>query len=368
MKILFVITRGDLVGGAQIHVRDMSIALKKKGFQPRVLVGSRGDFTAQLSNSEIEWELIPELKRNISPIHDIAAITHIRQSIKQFKPDLISTHTAKAGMVGRIAAILEKYPVIFTAHGWQFADGIPAKQALPVLWIERILSRHTARIITVSEYDHKLALRKKASASEKLITIHNGLPDTAKHEKRSDKIKSDTAKMVMIARFQPQKDHKTLLKALKKIETLDWEMRFVSDGPEMESVRGIAKEKGLSGKVRFLGQRSDVEEILKDSDIFVLVSHWEGFPRSIVEAMRESLPVVCTDVGGCGESVVHEETGLLVKEGDEEGLADALKLLLTQKETALRMGNEGRRRYEENFTFEIMFEKTVSVYSEVSRR
>ncbi|MBN2511097.1 MAG: glycosyltransferase family 4 protein [Spirochaetales bacterium] len=366
MKILFIITRGDLVGGAQIHVRDMSIALRAAGHHPWVLVGSAGDFTRQLAEADIGWELVPNLKRQIHPIHDIIAIGNIRKAIRRHNPDLVSTHTAKAGMVGRIAAVLEKRPVLFTAHGWQFADGIPLSQALPVLWIERFLSPLTRRIITVSEYDYTLALRKKAAPEKRMAVIHNGLPDVRTASRPKEETSGHTPRLVMIARFQPQKDHLTLLRALKQIFEPDWELDLVSDGPDLEIIKGEVKSVGLEKKVHFLGQRSDIEEILGGSDIFVLASHWEGFPRSIIEAMRASLPVVCTDVGGCRESVVHGKTGFLVKEKDEQDLAQAIRTLLQDPETARTMGQAGRKRYEEYFTFKIMFYKTLEVYKEVT--
>ena len=368
MHICFIITRGDLIGGAQIHVRDTASALHEKGHQATVLVGSIGDFTDQLTERNIDWYDVPELIRSIQPVKDLGAIRELRKLIRSINPDLVSTHTAKAGMVGRIAAFTAGYKSLFTAHGWQFADGIPAKQAIPVLFLEKFLSRICQKIITVSRYDFDLAVRKGAAKAGKMTVIHNGLPWLDSPSRTYPEGQSDASvavKLLMVARFQPQKDHGTLFKALSQLADYNWSLDLVGDGPDMDFFKTIADQLNLTNRINFLGQRRDVPELMEQSDLFLLITHWEGFPRSIVEAMRSGLPVIATDVGGCGESVREGETGFLIPENDDKILAERIQQMLDNRELFGRFGQMGRTVYEKEFTFNAMLDKTLRVYEEI---
>jgi len=136
----------------------------------------------------------------------------------------------------------------------------------------------------------------------------------------------------------------------------------------MEDCRSLAEELGISDRVVFSGQRRDVAERLAAADIFVLASRWEGFPRSILEAMRAGLPVAASDVGGSGESVVDGKTGYLVPREDPEALRTRLGELMASPDLRLQLGKAGRERYEKNFTFDAMYGKTLTVYKEVTGR
>lgn len=366
MHICFLVTRGDSIGGAQIHVRDMALALHRDGHRVMVLTGVPGDMTSQLEAGGVEWKLVPSLVRPIRPVQDLKAVLATARILRQMKPDLLSCHTAKAGMVGRIAALLAGVPSIFTAHGWQFADGIPAGQARAVLGIERIVAHLCRRIITVSYYDYNLALRKNATRPEKMVIIHNGLPWRDSPSPNGTVRETEaTCRLLMVARFQEQKDHETLLKALAGLSDLNWRLELVGDGPGMDTTREQAGELGIGDRIEFAGQRLDVPERMERADIYLLISNWEGFPRSIVEAMRASLPVIASDVGGCNESVAEGKTGFLVPRGDVGVLRERLSQLILNPEERRKMGNAGRARYEEEFTFRRMYERTLEVYREV---
>lgn len=366
MHICFLVTRGDSIGGAQIHVRDMALALHRDGHIVTVLTGAAGDMTSQLEEGGVGWKLVSSLVRPIRPIQDLKAVLSCARLLRQMRPDLLSCHTAKAGMVGRLAAFLAGVPSIFTAHGWQFADGIPAGQARAVLGIERVVAPLCRKIITVSRYDYELALRKKAVGAEKMVTIHNGLPWRDSPLLHGEVSESEApCRLLMVARFQEQKDHETLLKALAGLTDLNWRLDLVGDGPGMDTTREQAGELGIGDRIEFSGQRLDVPERMEQADVYLLISNWEGFPRSIVEAMRASLPVIASDVGGCNESVADGETGFLVPRGDVDLLSERLSRLISNPEERRNMGNAGRVRYEEEFTFRRMYERTLEVYWEV---
>jgi glycosyltransferase involved in cell wall biosynthesis len=362
MHICFILTRGDSIGGAQVHVRDLSIALKGDGHRVSVIVGSSGDFTKQLEETGIDYTIEPAMVRQISPIKDIGAILSLKKLIAKLQPDIVSTHTAKAGMVGRIASYLSRVPVLFTAHGWQFASGVPKAQALFVLFIERLIGWKSSRIITVSNYDYGLAVSRRAVPEKLLTTVHNGLPwrDAPARESAS----SGMCRLIMVARFQEQKDHYTLLCALSGIDTKLWTLTLVGGGPLLEETKKHASELGIEKEITFVGQSLDVPSLLDQSDVYLLITNWEGFPRSIVEAMRASLPVIVSDVGGCNEAVVEGETGFLIPQGDVDQLRERISTLISSPEIRHGMGMAGRNRYEQLFTFDEMYKKTVQIYKE----
>lgn len=380
MHIVFIVTRADSIGGAQIHVRDLAFRLTEDGHQVTVLSGGEGDLTRMLSSRGIPFRLIGSLVRPISPVKDFLAILETRRILAELGPDIVSTHTAKAGMVGRAAAWSFGIPTIFTAHGWQFAEGISPLQRFVVETIERITAAMCRKIITVSEYDRRLALERRVVKPGKMITIHNGMPDLPPVPRPrvpgraadvagpadGSSVPAGPVRLIMTARFQEQKDHATLFRALSGIGDRPWTLELVGDGPGLESCRGLAAELGIADRVNFAGQRLDVPERLAKADIFVLASKWEGFPRSILEAMRAGLPVAASDVGGCGESVVEGETGYLVPREDVEALRRRLGELMASPELRRRMGDAGRKRFEEYFTFDAMYARTFAVYREAA--
>lgn len=361
--VLFVITRADSIGGGQIHVRDLARALQSRGVRVAVAAGADGALHDELRKTGIPYYRIPHLVRSIHPLKDLEAISALRRRIRAFRPDLVSCHTAKAGLVGRLAALLEGVPALFTAHGWQFAEGIPAWQKLSVLAVEMVLARLTPQIITVSQYDRELALKYRLGSPAKIRLVHNGMPWLERSDRGGGA--SPTVRLIMVARFQEQKDHETLFEALERLEKLPWSLELIGDGPDLERWQRWVEARDWSRRVRFSGQVLDVPRRLEASDVFVLATLWEGFPRSILEAMRASLPVVVSDVGGVRESVTDGVTGYVVPVRDAPALADRLSRLLADASLRRSMGLAGRVRYESDFTFEGMLAKTLRVWDRV---
>ena len=366
MRLVYVITRSDAVGGANIHVRDFASAMRLAGHDAIVLIGGEGPVTRELRDKGVPYESLRYLGREISPTDDLRGFWELRQALKRLRPDLVSTHTSKAGVLGRLAARSLGIPVIYTAHGWAFTDGIAPGKAWAYRWAERVAAPFGDKIITVSEYDRTLAIEQRVARSRQVVAIHNGMPDipASLHANPA----ATPPRMIMVARFEPQKDQFTALTALATLRELPWEIEFIGDGPRLDSAREMAGRLGLSERVHFLGARRDVAERMASSQLFLLISNWEGFPRSILEAMRARLPVVASDVGGSRESVVEGQTGFIIARGDAGTLAARLRLLLTDAALRARMGAAGRQRYEERFVAQRMFQRTLEVYEGVLRR
>jgi glycosyltransferase involved in cell wall biosynthesis len=234
-------------------------------------------------------------------------------------------------------------------------------------WIERVTGPFAADMtITVSEYDRQLALKAGILSQDKMVTVHNGMPDVPP----SLRARPDGApvRLVMVARFGPQKDHPTLLRALADLRDVPWDLDLIGEGPLMAQTRDLAASLGIAERVRFLGQRMDVDRLLAAAHISVLATNWEGFPLSILEAMRAGLPMVASDVGGVSESVRDGATGYLVPPGHVGALRDRLRSLLTDSGLRARMGAAGREVYEREFTLDRSVSRTLEVYRKVLKR
>lgn len=347
-----------------MHVRDLASALLSRGHQPLVLTGGSGPYTEALRAAGVQTFTLSNLAAPIHPFRDLRAFQEIRTLLRRLRPDLVSTHSSKAGVLGRVAARTLGIPVIFTAHGWAFTPGVPSREAARYRWIERLAAPLASRIITVSDFDRQLALARGVAPSRKVVTVHNGMPDVGP-EFRADPARSP-ARLAMVARFEPQKDHTTLLHALAGLRHEPWHLDLIGDGPLLSEAQALTRHLGLVDRIQFWGQRMDVEARLAQAQVALLITNWEGFPRSILEAMRAGLPVVSSAVGGIAESVRNGETGFTVPQGDVESLRQRLKELLDDPGLRLRMGRSGRELYERNFTLTHTVERTLAIYAEVA--
>lgn len=352
------------MGGAQTHISHLATHLGSE-FDVHVAVGVKGPLWNKLQSSGIPVYHVPSLVRSISPFKDIKCINEIVGLLKSIKPDLISTHSSKAGILGRLAAHRCGIPAIFTAHGWAFTEGVPEMQRRLYIHVERTAARWSGKIICVSEYDRQLALKHGVGSPEQLITIHNGMP-LLPGDYLAKQGEKDPVRLIMVSRFSEQKDHQLLLYALSELRVNhDFVVDLVGDGPLLPQYKELTRKLALDDNVNILGARTDVPELLAKAQVFLLISKWEGFPRSILEAMRAGLPVIASDVGGARESVVDGETGFLVPRGDVYILRDRLATLINQAELRVQMGRKGRDRFLQNFTFQHMLTKTLGVYQEV---
>jgi len=361
-KILFIITGGES-GGAQTHLFDLCSNLDQM-FIPLVAIGSPESLGDRLKSSGIAVYEVPSLQRQINLFQDFRTYHVLQDLINRLQPDLICAHSSKAGFLSRAAARRCKVPSIFTAHGWAFTEGVPFLKRLMYRRLEWLAGRWCDKIICVSEYDVRLALKARIAQPEKLTSIHNGLPPAPFG--LANGAHSEVPRIIMVARFSAQKDYPLLLKAIRDLgSNIPFKVDLVGDGPLLGSTIELASRLNILDKVNFLGDRADVPTLLNNSDIFVLTSNWEGFPISILEAMRAGLPVIASDVGGCNEAVINGSTGFLVPAGDLKSLINSLHTLLIDQDLRTRLGQTGHNFYLENFTINKMVEKTMHVYEQV---
>ncbi|PGM89981.1 hypothetical protein CN958_22810 [Bacillus cereus] len=363
LKIVQFITKMDEMGGAQVHVKHLSMYLKKLGHEVTLLSGSETPIFSELQQSGVIYRKVPHLIRDIHVLKDIKALMEMKRILKEIQPDLLAVHSSKAGLLGRLAGWSLGIPTIFTAHGWAFTEGVPHKKRIFYSLLEKMAGIVSTGIITVSHYDYQLAIQKKIIALEKIKVIHNGVPDSTKLQQVSSNNKQ--IQLIMIARFSEPKDHRSLVDVLSTLETKDWNICFVGEGPLKKEIELEVKKRNLSNQVIFLGNRDDIPEMLARSQIFILTSDWEGLPLSVIEAMCSGLPVIASNVGGLEELVQDGKTGFLIEKGNKKMLREKITLLMENSELREQMGLSGRKSYIENFTFEKMVNETLAFYQTI---
>jgi len=363
-KVVFVITRADDLGGAQVHVLELASALQDRGYEVQVLAGGGGVFAEALAQRGLNCRELKKMVHPIKPLRDLGALKELRRALQELKPDLVTTHSNKAGFLGRLAARSLNLPVVHTSHGFLFNQNKFSAAGSFYRFMEKSAARVGDKVIAVSRSEYEAARALKVVPAEKMAVVHNGLPDLG-GQFRADPL-GEPPRLVTVARFAAPKDHVTLLQALGGLKDRAFSLDLVGEGPDLEKARNLVRSLGLAERVSFSGSRGDVPQILSGAQLFVLSSRREGFPLSILEAMRAGLPVVASDVGGVAEAVRDGESGLLFPPGRSRELKDRLAMLIDDPGRRKAMGDAGRRLFAAHFTLEQMVDKTIKVYESLA--
>jgi glycosyltransferase involved in cell wall biosynthesis len=362
VRVAYVITRADAVGGASVHVRDMARYLAGLGHSVKVFIGGEGPVVQQLQEAGVACQRLRFLQRAIHPLRDLRAVRELASSLAEFQPDLISLHTAKAGFLGRIAASRLSVPVLYTPHGWAFGERFPLVSRSAFLLAERLVAARSAAVLCVCAHERELALRRGVGWPGLLRVVYNAVHDVPAGL-RADAGRSPV-RLVSVTRLESPKDPVTLFHALGRLRDRAWDLDLVGDGPMEPGLKRLAGALGIGDRIQFLGYQPDPAPILAGAQVFVLSSGSEGFPRSILEALRAGLPVVASRVGGVAEAIAAGENGLLVPPADGEALAAALASLMDNAELRAGLGEQARRSYEARFRFERMAGELLTIYRE----
>lgn len=303
-------------------------------------------------------ETLP-LTRRISPWRNLRAVLALAAFFRRERFDLVHVHTPVAAAVGRFAAALAGVPrIAYTAHGFYFHDGMALPKRLTFMGLEWLAGRFTHTLFTQSAEDAATARRWRLCRTGDVLAIGNGSdparfrPDEDDRERTRLRAalgtKSERFVIVTVGRLVAEKGYRELIAAMARVDAELWAVgeRLQSDHAAGigEAVERCGSDPVVGRRVRFLGYRDDVPDLLRAADIFVLASWREGMPRSIIEAMLSGLPVVATDIRGSREEVVDGETGLLVPVRDEVALSDALARLAGDAAMRRAMGAAGLAR------------------------
>ena len=356
-----VITRLN-IGGPAIHVSLLASRLDPARYETLLVSGvesaAEGNMLKLGRLPPVEPRTVPTLGRAISPLDDVRALADLVSIARSFKPDIVHTHLAKAGALGRVAARLAGVRVVVhTYHGSVFRGYFGQRESAVYLHIERALARITTRIVAITSGQRADLVSLGIAPAGKIIEIPLGLDLDQFRElpTRDDALAAlglpgDLRYVTIVARLVAIKDIPTFVRALARLIEARPDVcgLVVGDGPERAAVEAVARDLRLGDRCRFLGWRADLPNVYAASDIVALSSLNEGSPVSVIEAMAAGRAVVATAVGGVPD-VVRDGTGVLVGAGDDRALGDAIGALLADPGRRAELGRNGRdlalRRY-----------------------
>lgn len=358
-KVLILSTNSD-EAGAPIHVYSVITSLNEY-VEFVAIFGEDGVVADKVRKLGISVEIVPEMRSAINISMDITAFKCISQYVEMYKPDLIHAHSSKAGMIGRVISLKFGIPCIYTVHGWGWR-GLGAVKGSAVFLVEKILSFiPKTSLIYVSHSVERDALKKLFIKKVKGGVIHNGVADFL--DQGNSQPSQTALKILMPARVSAAKDHATLIRAF---EELKFPSHLFLCGEGTDSVEFFRVAKSMAPKrskdIFFLGSRSDMPELLNNSDIFVLTSNFEALPISIIEAMSAGKAIIASDVGGVRELIEDGLNGLCVGRGSVNKVVEALNRFVDPS-LRKKCGEEARKKYLLNFTTKDMAEKILARYS-----
>lgn len=355
-RLLQVIKYADY-SGAPRHVFTL-LAHAKKQYATHLCVGVTDAGLDQRVPEGVSIHVLDVVGRRAGLVQAMCSVHALYRLIRRERIDLVHAHSPLAGACARVAAALAGVPCVFTAHGWNFAPGLPWRRRAASWILEWLVARLGQPIIAVSDFDAALAARLKVARAPQLRVIANGIAD----QQIAPPVRSASSlNIVMVARFWEQKRQQDVIRAIVGIPS-PLILRLVGDGELLDQCRALVASLGLENQVEFTGCLESVDDILAQADICILASNYEGLPLAVLEAMRAGLPVVASDVGGVSQAVIDGETGFLVPPGDVDGLRQCLRQLIADPSLRQRMGQAGRQRYQQYFTESRMIEQTFSLY------
>ena len=383
IKVLRIIARLN-VGGPAKHVVLLTAGLDKNKYDSTLVYGGieegEGDMSGLAKAGGIKYIFIPEMSRSINPLGDLKAFLKIFSIIRKDRPQIVHTHTAKAGTLGRLAAIMAGVPIkIHTFHGHIFYGYFNKILTNYFMLVERALAAFTDRIIAISDIQKDELLNKYNIGNESKYSVVNiGLDlerfsDLEKKRgnfRRKLGLANDDILIGIVGRLVPVKNHRMFIKAalnlknLVKPEVFD-KIKFivVGGGEEKESLTGYAKSLGIDGSFIFSGWADDIEEVYADLDIVALTSKNEGTPLSLIEAMASSKPVIATDVGGVRDVV--QDSGFLVDSDDDTGYARRLAELVMSESKRREMGLKGKNLVIKRYSKERLIGQIDKLYDKL---
>jgi glycosyltransferase involved in cell wall biosynthesis len=370
IKVIHVITRFDKGGAAEntfltvkgldssryevILIRGLSYESNMGPSETRAVESSLED----AGSTGVKIFTIPELVRRIDPFNDFKTVLKLIRIFREERPHIVHTHTSKSGILGRWAARLTGVPIIIhTPHGHVFWGYFNRWKTAVYIFLERLTASITNRIITLTEQEKKDHLRYHIADENKFTVIHSGVDlrkfsDTqvnAAEMKNKLGIAQGAFVVGTVGRLTPVKGQKYLIEAAAKILNKISEIGFVllGDGELMNELKMQAASAGISDKVKFLGWREDVAEVMSTFDLFVLPSLNEGMGKVLVEAMAAGKPIIASDIGGMSDLVIHGKNGLLISPMNSDALANSIELVLRNSRMRTNMGEEGQRLSQE---------------------
>lgn len=381
IKVVHIITKLEL-GGAQENTLFTVAHLDRSRFEPFLISSHEGILVEEaLKLGGVKTYLLPDLVREISPLHDARAFTETVRILKEIRSSgdrnarlIVHTHSSKAGIIGRWAAkTAGAEAIIHTYHGFGFNDYQPALVKWFYILLEWLTSRITQKFICVSEANREKGVALGLFREEQAVLIRSGIdlkrfssPQKNREETRKELgIPLDAPLATMIACFKPQKAPLDFVHVAGLVKKEMPHVRFlmVGDGILRNEIEQARREHGVEQELILPGWRRDIPEILNASDCLVLTSLWEGLPRVFPQAMCLGLPIVATKVDGATDVITDGINGFLLPPRDCIGMAQKVLYLLKNPDRAKEMGERGRAQVKEFDSHTMVKQQEVLYFS-----
>src|SRR6266516_1468871 len=353
-KVFHVITKLELGGAQKVTLMTLE-RLPRDQYEVGLVTGPEG-LLVELANPipYIHRVWIPTLVREVRPLKDALAFVKLWNLLLRERPQVVHTHSSKAGILGRWAARLAGVPVIFhTAHGFGFNDFQRPLVRNFYLWMERITTKVTTKLVVVSYANADkgersgIFERKDWVLCRDAISVEQFMQPGPRRRKLVEwNIPENKVVVGMVACFKPQKSPIDFVDIAARVlgESSDAHFVMAGDGELRLAIEARIREHGIGEHITLLGWQSDMPEVYRNLDLVVLTSLWEGLPCVFSEAMACALPIVATNVDGAREAILDGDNGYLHEPHDIEGMANSVLRLIADPEVRLEMGRRGKSR------------------------
>lgn len=370
-SILYIITK-SVWGGAAKYVFDLSKNLSGE-FNISLAAGGEGKLYQKIRKTDIPYYKISNFQRTVNPFKDFFAFFEILSLLFQLKPDIIHTNSSKSGGIAGLAGWIYKVisskdiKLVFTAHGWAVNEDRPKWQIGLIKLSSKLTSFFYDKIICVSEYDKKTAIKHKLAAKNKLTVIHNGIDiDNIKFlskEEAQKKLINKTSPLVIgtIAEWTKNKGLIYLLKAIKELKNKEFDLILIGSGenPDKTEMEKLTKE---NKNIHLIEYIPNAVKYLKAFDIFILPSLKEGLPYTIIEAMSAEIPIIASDVGGISEMIIDQKTGFLIKSKNPKVIKEKIEYILNNKDKTETIVKKAEKKAIQEFSLNQMINKIKETY------
>ena len=378
LRIVHAIARLN-VGGAALSVIELAAEQRRRGHEALVVAGTLAHGEESMSYLAVEQAVpvihVPSLQRELSPWRDARAIWALRRVLRQRRPDVLHTHTAKAGATGRVAAMLagDARPgaVFHTFHGHVLSGYFSSHHERVFRAIERALAGRTSALLAVSDEVRDDLVAYGIAPVERFEVVPYGFDPTAlgdgarREDLRTELGFSDGDFVIGFAgRLAPIKRPQDLVRTLAAVRAhgVEASLVVVGDGPERAATETLATRIGVAPHCRFVGYRRDMAAWYSAFDAFLLTSQNEGTPVVAIEALAAGRPVVATDAGGTRTVVEHGQSGFLAAIGDTDALAARLVELARNGELLRRFAEHGAADVRDRFSLGHMADQVEALY------
>lgn len=379
MKIVQLITR-LIIGGAQQNVLLTCRGLLQRGHDVVLLIGpetgAEGSMLDIAKDYEIPVRVIPRLRRNVLPVHDICAVLELAKALRQLRPDIVHTHSSKAGILGRFATRRAGVPVVIhTVHGLPFFRGQNILLNRAYKFAERLAATQADRIVAVAQAMISQAVAAGVAGPEKFIKVYAGFdtdsfsPANAQQRanvRRELGIANDAFVVGKVARLAEGKGHGFLLDALGPLIERHQNIwcLFVGDGRLRATIEARIKQMGVEGRVRLAGlvSPSRIRQMLWAMDMLVHASDHEGLPLVLVQGLLAGLPVASFDLDGAREVITSDKIGYLLRPWAIDDFVGAIEATLSGRGSAKPMCEQDRARLARRFSWVDTVDKLEELY------